>query len=133
MDQTKSIQEMAEGVFHTLNSRDFTAFEKSITDEVSLDFPGVSTMEGSRRTLLLMKSILRKYPKLHFTVSETIADADRACSVWTNKGEDINGNPYENRGITLFHFSGGKITFISDYFKDTSFTESSNQGETFAK
>jgi ketosteroid isomerase-like protein len=113
------------GVFQAMNTRNFDEFEKIITDDVAFDFPGIGRTEGSRRTLLLLKSILRKYPKLHFTVTETIIDGDRSCAVWTNEGVDSKGNPYANSGITLLHFSDGKITFISDYFKDTSFVESS--------
>jgi ketosteroid isomerase-like protein len=125
MNQRINISEMTTAVFLAMNSRDFTNLEQCIKDEVAFDFPGVGRTEGSRRTLLLLKSILRKYPKLQFTVTETIIQGDRACAVWTNEGVDSNGNPYANSGITLLHFSEGKITFISDYFKDTSFVESS--------
>jgi hypothetical protein len=38
-------------------------------------------------------------------------------------GEDIKGNPYKNAGVTLLHFNQGKISFISDFFKDTSFVK----------
>jgi ketosteroid isomerase-like protein len=58
---------------------------------------------------------------LHFTVTEIITADDRACAVWNNEGEDVKGNPYTNAGITLLHFREEKISFISDYFKDTSF------------
>ncbi len=115
---------MAEAVFQSMNTRDFTAFEQMVTDEVAFDFPGAGRAEGSRRTLLLLRSLLRKFPKLHFTVSEIITQDDCACVVWTNEGEDTQGNPYANAGVTLLHFSGGKISFISDYFKDTSFADS---------
>jgi len=121
-----NIHEMTEAVFKAMNSRDFTGLEQIITDDVAFDFPGVGKVEGSRRTLLLLKSLLRKYPKLHFTISEILSLDDRSCAVWTNEGEDMKGKPYANSGITLLHFSGDKIQFISDDFKDTSFVESSN-------
>ena len=109
-------------LFEAMNSRDFNAFEQVITEEVVFDFPGTGRAEGARRTLLLLKSLLRKYPELTFSLSDIIVDQDRACAVWTNEGKDIQGIPYQNSGITLFHFSGGLICLISDYFKDTSFT-----------
>lgn len=34
---------------------------------------------------------------------------------------------FSNSGVTLFHFTRGKISFISDYFKDTSFVEQNNR------
>jgi ketosteroid isomerase-like protein len=121
MNQTKTLRQTAEVVFRAINSRDFTEFEQMVTDDVSFDFPGAGIVEGSRRTLLLLKSILRKYPELIFTISEIIAQENRAVVIWTNKGKDHQGNPYANSGVTLLHFSQGKISFISDYFKDTSF------------
>ncbi|KPL14822.1 MAG: hypothetical protein AMS26_09390 [Bacteroides sp. SM23_62] len=124
MKRNSNIHRMAEGVFQAMNSRDFTTFEQIITDEIAFDFPGAGRAEGRRMSLLLLKSILRKYPKLHFDISEIITQDDRACVVWKNEGEDIRGNPYANAGITLMHFCDGKISFISDYFKDTSFAGS---------
>ena len=106
-----------------MNTRDFSTFEQVITEEVAFDFPGAGRVEGSRRTLLLLKSLLRKYPRLQFTVTEIIAEGERACAVWNNEGEDIHGKPYTNAGITLLQFREGMISFISDYFKDTSFVK----------
>ena len=110
-------------LFHAMNSRDFELFEQIITDEVVFDFPGIGRVEGRRKTLLVLKSILRRYPKLHFTVSQILSDGECACAVWTNEGEANDGVPYSNSGITLVYFTDGKISFISDYFKDTSFTQ----------
>ena len=114
-------------LFEAMNSREFSAFEKVITEEVAFDFPGVERTEGARRTLLLLRTLLRKFPQLTFTITDIILQSDRACAVWTNEGEDSVGNPYHNSGITLFRFKGDKISFISDYFKDTSFVERASQ------
>ena len=126
MKKTSNIKQLAEEVFRAMNTRDFSTFEQVITEDVAFDFPGAGRAEGSRRTLLLLKSLLRKYPRLQFTVTEIIADDDRACAIWTNEGEDLKGNPYANAGVTLLHFREGKISFISDYFKDTSFAKVPN-------
>ncbi len=110
-------------LFDAMNSHDFGVFETVITEDIPFDFPGTARAEGARRTLLLLKSLLRKYPNLRFTVSEVITEGDRACAVWTNEGNDSQGDPYRNSGVTLFHFTKGKISLISDYFKDTSVVE----------
>ena len=123
MKGTNQLQALTGVIFQAMNSRDFTRLEQYLEDRVILDFPGADRAEGSRRTLLLLKSILRKYPELKFRVLEVIAEKGKACAVWTNEGVDIRGNPYRNSGITLMHFTGGKISFISDYFKDTSFKD----------
>lgn len=114
-------------LFEAMNSREFSAFEKVISEDVAFDFPGAGRAEGGRRTLLLLKTLLRKFPELTFSITEIVAQSDRACAVWTNEGKDSRGNPYSNSGITLFHFRDGKIIFISDYFKDTSFVELAGQ------
>jgi ketosteroid isomerase-like protein len=126
MNDNLHIHRLAESVFHAMNARDFTDYESMITDDVAFDFPGAGRAQGSRRTLLLMKSLLRKFPELKFNISEVITETDRACVVWTNEGKDIHGKPYVNAGITLQHFRDGKISFISDYFKDTSFAHTNN-------
>jgi ketosteroid isomerase-like protein len=123
MNNFLSIHDMAQRVFAGMNTRDFTELEDIMDEEVVFDFPGVDRIEGPRKVLIFLKILLRKYPKLKFTISEIIKDKKRACAVWSNEGEHIDGSPYKNRGITLLHFSGGKIKLISDYFKDTSFVK----------
>lgn len=125
MDKPNSIFNLTQSVFNAMNSRDFSEMERNITDDAAFDFPGVGRIEGGKRVIIFLKALLRKYKELKFTVSEIVEGTDRACAVWTNEGEHINGNPYSNRGITLLWFSEGRINFISDYFKDTSFVENS--------
>jgi ketosteroid isomerase-like protein len=117
------MHDMAMQIFTAMNTRDFTGLEGIMAEEVVFDFPGVEPVEGSRKVIIFLKALLRKYPKLTFKVSEVIVHENRACVVWSNQGEHIDGHPYKNRGITLLHFSGNKVNFISDYFKDTSFVK----------
>lgn len=105
-----------------MNAGDFSDCDALLDEHIVFEFPGNAPLEGKRRTLLFLHALLRKFPGLTFTVSETIIEGDRACAVWSNKGRDTGGRPYENRGVTLFRFSGDRIVFMSDYFKDTSFT-----------
>ncbi len=125
MERIFSVQDAARGIFKAMNTRDFREFENLVSQDVVFDFPGAGRIAGIKRVLVFLKALLRKYPKLAFTVSEIITDNQNACAVWTNKGEDINGNPYSNCGITLLYFRENKLTFISDYFKDTSFVKKS--------
>ena len=113
--------ELAQIVFRAMSSRDLSIAEPFMNNDVVLDFPGSGRIEGHKRVIIFIKALLRRYPSLTFTIKDVITDKDRACTVWTNKGMHPDGSPYENSGITLFHFSGGKITLMSDYFKDTSF------------
>ena len=116
-----NIQQLTRSVFTAMNSRDFSELEQNITDNVAFDFPGAGRIDGKKRVILFLKALQRKYPRLVFTISEIIISSDRSCAVWTNDGVSSEGNPYRNSGITLLHITDGKISFISDYFKDTSF------------
>ena len=118
-------EKLARGIFITMNNRDFSNIEGLLDEHVCFDFPGVKRTDGIRKTGIQLSALLRKYPELEFSVQDVIIDGERACVVWTNKGIDVNRAPYENSGITLLHFNAGKISFISDYFKDTSFTRAS--------
>lgn len=119
----RSKEEITSGIFSAMNSRDFSDVEPFMSDTMEFDFPGAGCISGKRRVLLFLNALLRKYPELIFSVSEIIIDDQRACAVWSNKGKDINKNHYENRGVTYIRFENDKIVFLSDYFKDTSFTE----------
>ncbi len=119
----KSNQELALIIFRAMNERKFDEFESYLDENLVLDFPGPGRIEGKRRVLIFMKTLLRKYPVLCFNVYEVLVDGDQACALWTNKGENLLGEPYQNSGVSIIHLDNGKITFISDYFKDTSFKD----------
>lgn len=125
MNEPENLSNIAGTIFTAMNTRDFDLFEKITTDDVEFDFPGVGRVEGRRRTMLVFRSILRKYTELQFTVTDIITQGNCACAVWTNRGESSDGTPYSNSGMTLVRFNGEKISFISDYFKDTSFVDRS--------
>jgi ketosteroid isomerase-like protein len=109
-------------IFAAMNSRDLSGLARYLADDAVFDFPGAGCIAGQKKILLFLKVLFRKYPRLRFTVEDILLDGDRACAVWSNEGEDSSGTPYRNRGVTVLHIAQGKIVFISDYFKDTSFT-----------
>ena len=121
MQQNRTNKELAQSIFVALNSRNLATLEQYLSENARFDFPGVGTIEGRKKVVVFLKVLFRQYPRLVFAVEDIIAEGGQACAVWTNQGEDKKGNAYQNRGITLVRFSEGKIIFISDYFKDTSF------------
>ena len=123
MDNNIDYKGIAVSVFDAMNTSEFSTFEKNAAEDISFDFPGADRIEGVKRVILFFKVLLRKYKDLKFTVNDVIVADEKACVIWTNKGEYINGDLYENSGITLFHFNADQVSFISDYFKDTSFTK----------
>ena len=116
-----SNRELAELVVTSMDKRDFTLYEKHVAEDAVLDFPGSEKVKGCRRIIVFLKAVLRKYPELKFTIEKIILDEDGAAVVWSNKGKDKSGEPYDNRGITFVQMRHEKIVLISDYFKNTSF------------
>jgi ketosteroid isomerase-like protein len=112
----------AGGIFAAMNSRDLSGLSRHLAEDAVFDFPGAGRICGQKKILTFLKALFRKYPRLKFTVEDILLEGDRACAVWSNEGEDSHGTAYRNRGMTLVHVAKGKIVFISDYFKDTSFT-----------
>jgi len=116
-------KKLSAALFDAMYTRDFSYIENYLAEDLVFDFPGAGRVEGKKRTLIFMKAMLRKYNSLKFSISEYIQESDRVCVVWTNEGTHTDGTPYANSGITLVRFNSGSICFISDYFKDTSFTQ----------
>ncbi len=109
--------------FEAMNLRETDKMRERVCDDVSLDFPGIKLVEGKKRVLIFINSLLRKYKTLNFEILDVLVDGDRACVIWKNSGKMINDKDYSNNGVTYFRFMDEKIEFISDYFKDTSFTQ----------
>ncbi len=122
MKNAPSPREFAEILFDAMNSRDLSGLDRRLADDAVFDFPGAGRIKGRKRIVLFLKVLFRRYPRLSFRVEETIAEGDRACAFWSNKGESREKEPYSNRGATLIRVRGGRIVLLSDYFKDTSFT-----------
>jgi len=121
VEEKISNRRLAQAFMGALNNRNYTEFQKRLTENAVLDFPGPGRIKSRRKIISFIKALFRRFPQLEFTIHEVIAESDRACIVWTNKGERNDGEPYTNSGITLLQMRDEKIDFISDYFKDTSF------------
>lgn len=114
--------EITKMLFNAMNSGDFSEIQSYFSPDIEFDFPGVKRVKGNRKVVIFLNALLRKYRKLVFTLDDFVIDKDKICAIWSNVGVKTDSIPYSNSGITLLHFENGKITFLSDYFKDTSFT-----------
>jgi len=123
MDTTPSNRAVAEIIFTALNSRELSRLDEYLDENATFDFPGTKLIKGRKKIILFFRILFRKYPRLTFTVEETIVEGNGVCVLWTNEGTATNGQSYNNRGVTFIHITDGKILFLSDYFKDTSFTQ----------
>ena len=119
----KQNRQIAGIIFTSLNSRELDHLSNYLDENATFDFPGTKLIKGRKKILTFFKILFRKYHSLTYTVEETIAEGEQVCVLWSNEGITAIGNPYSNQGITFVHITEGKIHFISDYFKNTSFTD----------
>jgi len=115
-------------IFEAMNTKNTALLEPYLAEDVMFDFPGTDRLVGKKRVLIFLKALLRKFPDIIFKVQDVIADHDKVCIAWTNSARLETSQPYSNSGVTLVHCVNGRITFISDYFKDTSFVNSGKSG-----
>ena len=54
-----------------------------------------------------------------FKIQRIILQGDQAAVHWANQGMNRRKEPYQNEGVTILEMQDGKISFISDFFKDT--------------
>jgi ketosteroid isomerase-like protein len=105
--------------FACFNNRDLERLRALLDKNAALYFPKTQPLLGADRILKFLHVLFRQYPELCFTVHRTVVQGNRAAVHWTNRGNNRKGEPYENEGMTLLEFEEGRISFISDFFKDT--------------
>ena len=105
--------------FECLNHRDLEQMEELLLEDACLYFPKTEPLSGKNRILRFMGILFRHYPELIFDVQQTIIQGSKAAIHWTNKGTSRKNKPYKNEGVTLIEFRANKISFISDFFKNT--------------
>ena len=105
--------------FDSVNKRDLERMGDLFTEETEFFFPKTQPLVGKERILRFFKILFRHYPELSFQIQRTIIEGQRAAVHWTNSGVNRKGESYENEGVTVFKEEGGRIAFMSDFFKDT--------------
>jgi ketosteroid isomerase-like protein len=122
--------EIAAALFHAMNTRDPAAFTALLAGGAVFHFPGTAPIEGAARIEKFVKILFFKYPVLAFEVHRVIADDRCAAIEWTNEGASRDGAPYRNAGVTVVELDGaGRVVYMSDTFKDTSFVLRSSKSE----
>ena len=117
------MKNIVNGIFNAMNLKDFSEMEPYMDQDIVFDFPGVEPAVGKKRVLLLLQVILRNYKEIQFDVQHIILEDNKAVAIWSNKGLTNDNTYYSNKGLTWVEFKNGKIVLLSDYFKDTSFTQ----------
>jgi ketosteroid isomerase-like protein len=105
--------------FQVLNERDLDEADNLLNAKTEFYFPKTQPIIGKGRILKFLNVFFRRYPELFFTVERVIHQEDQAAVHWTNRGINRRKEPYQNEGVTILEVENGKISYISDFFKDT--------------
>ncbi|MHC4779168.1 MAG: nuclear transport factor 2 family protein [Planctomycetota bacterium] len=112
--------EVALKVFEAMNGRDLTGLSTLLAPDGVFHFPGTEPLVGPEVIGRFLKILLRRFPALRFETERVIEQGESAAVEWRNRGEDRKGEPYENAGVTVIEMKDGRISYMSDTFKDTS-------------
>jgi ketosteroid isomerase-like protein len=104
-----------------LEARDPEALRLRFSDDAVLWIPPSPPIQGARRIQTMFKLIFRMYTEIHWKVTDFYQVGERryiyATNSWGTLGRDT---PYKNHVLTVMDFdANGKISYLSDYFKDT--------------
>ena len=110
---------LAAEFFKRMNSRMIDDMVGLLKEDTRFLFPKTQPLVGKARIVKFFQILFRQYPELHFEIQGIIAEGDRVAVHWSNQGVSRKQERYENEGVTWFEFEDGKITLISDFFKDT--------------
>ena len=105
--------------FELVNTRDLNMLEQLLTEDAEFYFPKTRPLLGKKQIIRFFRILFRQYPELVFQVQRKIVQRGSAAVHWVNRGANKRGEPYNNEGVTLLEMETGRITFISDFFKDT--------------
>lgn len=104
---------------HTLNA---VTVSNWFTDDATLWIPPSQIISGKSRIQALFRCMFKRYEALRWTVLEIMPLSDTRCIFVSQSFGTIKGkNAYANHVMTDVTFTtGGLITNLSDFFKDTS-------------
>ena len=105
--------------FEVFNAHNVEGMGQLLTSETEFYFPKTQPLIGKERILRFFNILFRQYPQLSFEIQRIIRQESQAAVHWTNRGVSRKKEPYQNEGVTILEMTADKISFISDFFKDT--------------
>jgi ketosteroid isomerase-like protein len=105
--------------FEVFNARDLDQMAELLHEDAEFYFPKTQPLIGKERILKFFNILFRQYPELSFEIQRIICEGSKAAVHWTNKGRSRRKEPYQNEGVTIMEMVDDRISFISDFFKDT--------------
>lgn len=105
--------------FDHMNNRNGKKMADMISDETIFYFPKAKPIQGKDKIIRFFKILWYQYPELVITIQRIVIQGNTAVTHWSNKGRSRKNEHYENEGVTIMEINNDKITYISDFFKNT--------------
>jgi ketosteroid isomerase-like protein len=115
MSENKTILQF----FEMFNDHDVEGMGQLLVSEAEFYFPKTQPLIGKERILRFFNILFRQYPQLSFEIQRIIRQGSQAAVHWTNRGVSRKKESYQNEGVTILEMTADKISFISDFFKNT--------------
>jgi ketosteroid isomerase-like protein len=105
--------------FEAFNAHDVEGMGQLLASGAEFYFPKTQPLIGKKRILRFFNILFRRYPELSIEIQRIIRQGSLAAVHWTNRGVSRKKEPYQNEGVTILEMTADKISYISDFFKDT--------------
>jgi limonene-1,2-epoxide hydrolase len=104
-----------------MQSNDPVRISKWFSNDAKLWIPPAQPVEGIARVSALFRAMFNRYEFIEWKIIDILPVSDDRClHICESRGKLKGSDEYTNRVITDITFNDeGKITSLSDYFKDT--------------
>jgi limonene-1,2-epoxide hydrolase len=104
-----------------MQSNDAARISDWFSDDAKLWIPPAQPVEGISRVRALFRAMFTRYEFIEWTIIDILPVSDNRCiHICQSRGKIKGSEEYYNRVITDITFNDeGKISSLSDYFKDT--------------
>lgn len=101
-----------------MNTRNVAEIEPLLDRNVAFDFPGIGNLKRRKVVSVFLRGLLADFANLHFQVVQIFGENGQVAVQWQNTGERRNGQPFANKGVTVFRISDGHIVEVDDFLKN---------------
>ena len=109
--------ELAKRFLHILGGGNLSPLKDLFCEDIRFEYPGISTITGRSRAVLLLKKIMSRFETLQFESIDFVQEGEKLCVIWRNAGRLKTGEAFHNEGVSVLHIRNGTISYVSDYFK----------------
>lgn len=116
------MKQLCADFFRDLNTKDVQKVSDWFEEDGVIWIPPAGPVASKRKIGVYFRAVFQRYKALNWYVTEIFCISENRCYVLSDsEGVFKDDRPYKNHLVTELRFSdNGKITLLSDYFKDTS-------------